>query len=95
MPDIIRDSAFGQIVRYVTKGKYFLYPEEKEDFDTQSYISGNIASASLAQEEKDEEAQSGTTATAAGTTSLAETAAPSTDAFDAVTMTPRHSSRGM
>ncbi|KAI9750306.1 MAG: 2,5-diamino-6-(ribosylamino)-4(3H)-pyrimidinone 5'-phosphate reductase [Chaenotheca gracillima] len=32
MSDIMRDAPFGQIVRLLTKNKYFKYPEEKEDF---------------------------------------------------------------
>ena len=30
MPDIIRDSAFGQVVRLLTKNRVFQYPEEKD-----------------------------------------------------------------
>ncbi|KAK0388633.1 hypothetical protein NLU13_4876 [Sarocladium strictum] len=32
MIDAIRDAPFGQIVRFVTKAKYFKYPEEKDGF---------------------------------------------------------------
>lgn len=32
MQAVIRDAPFGQLVRYVTKNKYFQYPEEKPDF---------------------------------------------------------------
>ncbi|KAJ5661577.1 major facilitator superfamily domain-containing protein [Penicillium maclennaniae] len=32
MQTVIRDAPFGQLVRYVTKNKYFQYPEEKPDF---------------------------------------------------------------
>lgn len=31
--DTVRDAPFGQIVRFVTKNKYFQYPEEKEGFE--------------------------------------------------------------
>ncbi len=30
--ELFRESAVGQIVRYVTKNRYLLYPEEKPDF---------------------------------------------------------------
>lgn len=32
MQAVLRESAFGQLVRLVTKNKYFQYPEEKADF---------------------------------------------------------------
>ena len=32
MADILREAPFGQIVRLLTRNKYFLYPEEKPDF---------------------------------------------------------------
>ncbi|KAJ5293367.1 uncharacterized protein N7443_009320 [Penicillium atrosanguineum] len=32
MQAVIRDAPFGQLVRFVTKNKYFQYPEEKPDF---------------------------------------------------------------
>lgn len=32
MKDALRDAPFGQLVRFLTKGKYFQYPEEKEGF---------------------------------------------------------------
>ncbi|KAJ5329466.1 hypothetical protein N7452_009856 [Penicillium brevicompactum] len=32
MEAVIRDAPFGQLVRYLTKNKYFQYPEEKPDF---------------------------------------------------------------
>lgn len=31
--DAIRDAPFGQLVRFLTKNKYFQYPEEKPDFE--------------------------------------------------------------
>ncbi|KAF2000257.1 multidrug transporter [Amniculicola lignicola CBS 123094] len=34
--DLVRDSPFGQILRYVTKNRVFLYPEEKPDFQCPS-----------------------------------------------------------
>lgn len=33
MEAAIRDAPFGQLVRYLTKNKYFQYPEEKPDFE--------------------------------------------------------------
>lgn len=33
MADIFRDSAVGQIIRYVTKNRYLQYPEEKSGFE--------------------------------------------------------------
>ena len=30
--DTLRESAVGQIIRYVTKNKYLVYPEEQEGF---------------------------------------------------------------
>lgn len=32
MSDLLRDSALGQLIRFATKNKTLLYPEEKEDF---------------------------------------------------------------
>ncbi|QPC78656.1 hypothetical protein HYE68_009408 [Fusarium pseudograminearum] len=32
MSDIIRDAPLGQLIRFVTRNKYFQYPEEKPDF---------------------------------------------------------------
>ncbi|KAK1237769.1 hypothetical protein MKX07_003605 [Trichoderma sp. CBMAI-0711] len=32
MADLIRDAPLGQVVRWVTRNKYFKYPEEREDF---------------------------------------------------------------
>ncbi|CAM1511189.1 Fc.00g087020.m01.CDS01 [Cosmosporella sp. VM-42] len=32
MADIIRDAPLGQLIRFVTRNKYFQYPEEKADF---------------------------------------------------------------
>jgi DHA1 family multidrug resistance protein-like MFS transporter len=32
MEAVIRDAPFGQLVRFITKNKYFQYPEEKPDF---------------------------------------------------------------
>lgn len=32
MSALIRDSALGQLIRYVTKNKVLLYPEERSDF---------------------------------------------------------------
>ncbi|KAJ5674148.1 major facilitator superfamily domain-containing protein [Penicillium macrosclerotiorum] len=32
MADVLRDAPFGQLVRFLTKKKYFQYPEEKPDF---------------------------------------------------------------
>jgi DHA1 family multidrug resistance protein-like MFS transporter len=32
MSDLIREAPFGQVVRWVTKNKYFQYPEEKPNF---------------------------------------------------------------
>ena len=32
MVDILREAPFGQIVRLLTRNKYFLYPEEQPDF---------------------------------------------------------------
>jgi DHA1 family multidrug resistance protein-like MFS transporter len=39
MADLIRDSAFGHCVRFVTKGKYFQYPEEKDPELWKKYVS--------------------------------------------------------
>lgn len=36
MEAVIRDAPFGQLVRYLTKNKYFQYPEEKPDFELPS-----------------------------------------------------------
>lgn len=55
MTDIIRDAAFSRIVRYVTRGKYFQYPEQKADFDAHSYFSSKPSSVLL---EKDDETPS-------------------------------------
>jgi DHA1 family multidrug resistance protein-like MFS transporter len=33
MAALIRDAPFGQIVRYFTKNRVFLYPEERSDFE--------------------------------------------------------------
>ena len=30
--ELFRESAVGQLIRYATKNKYLLYPEEREDF---------------------------------------------------------------
>lgn len=39
MSDLIRDAPFGQIVRWITKNKYFQYPEEKAGFELpQTYL---------------------------------------------------------
>lgn len=38
MYDLIRDSSFGQIVRYMTKNKYLQYSEEKEGFQHPHYF---------------------------------------------------------
>lgn len=46
MMDIIRDSAFGQTVRFVTKNKFFLYPEEKADFSWAPLVSINLVAMS-------------------------------------------------
>ncbi|PTB73033.1 MFS general substrate transporter [Trichoderma longibrachiatum ATCC 18648] len=32
MADLIRDAPMGQVIRWITKNKYFKYPEEREDF---------------------------------------------------------------
>jgi MFS transporter, DHA1 family, multidrug resistance protein len=32
MSDLLREAPFGQVVRFVTRNKYFQYPEEKPDF---------------------------------------------------------------
>ena len=32
MADILREAPFGQVVRWVTRNRYFKYPEEKPDF---------------------------------------------------------------
>jgi DHA1 family multidrug resistance protein-like MFS transporter len=32
MSDLIRDSAIGQIIRYATRNRYLLYPEERDGF---------------------------------------------------------------
>jgi DHA1 family multidrug resistance protein-like MFS transporter len=37
MYDIVRDSSFGQIVRYLTRNKYLRYVEESEDFEHPHY----------------------------------------------------------
>lgn len=39
MYGMVRDSPFGQIVRFVTKNKYFRYPEEQEGFTHPYYTS--------------------------------------------------------
>ena len=77
MADIIRDSKFGQIMRYVTRGKYFLYPEEKADFDALSYIGSTTSSGSPDHDEKDEETPSGTVTAGRAVTDYAETVSPS------------------
>ena len=82
MADIIRDSAFGQIVRYVTRGKYFLYPEEKVDFDVPSYIGSTTSPGSPDHDEKDEETASGTATARRAVTDYAETVTRSS-MFDA------------
>ena len=42
MSALLRDSAFGQTVRFFTKNKVFLYPEEREDFECPaSYNTGS------------------------------------------------------
>jgi len=32
MADLLREAPFGQVVRFLTRNKYFQYPEEKPDF---------------------------------------------------------------
>lgn len=39
MTDIIRDSAFGQIVRLFSRRKVLLYPEERPGFEADRYYS--------------------------------------------------------
>ena len=37
MADLVRDSAFGQLIRLATRNKYFLYEEEKAGFKVPNY----------------------------------------------------------
>lgn len=37
MNEIIRDAPFGQILRYVTRNRILLYPEERPDFQCPTY----------------------------------------------------------
>lgn len=75
MADIIRDSAFGQIVRYVTKGKYFQYPEERDSFPAHEYFSNNTTAGSV-EKENEGEASSGATTPRRAPTEYAATVAP-------------------
>lgn len=44
MNDIIRDAPFGQLLRYITKNKVLLYPEERPDFQCpMSYSQPDVA----------------------------------------------------
>ncbi|KAL8803464.1 MAG: hypothetical protein Q9182_003161 [Xanthomendoza sp. 2 TL-2023] len=40
MAELIRDTAFGHLVRLVTRGKYLQYPEDKDPSMWQTYVSG-------------------------------------------------------
>lgn len=62
-------------MRYVTRGKYFLYPEEKAAFDAPSYIGSTTSSGSPDHDEKDEKTPSGTATAGRAVTDYAETAA--------------------
>ena len=64
-------------MRYVTRGKYFQYPEEKRSFSAHEYFSENTACGSLEQEKKENEAPSGTTTPGRATIDYAEAVAPS------------------
>jgi hypothetical protein len=45
-PDILRDSALGQSIRFLTAHKFFPYPEEKSDFELPSSYKSSSASSS-------------------------------------------------
>jgi len=46
MSNILRDSAFGQAVRLVTRRKLFLYPEEEPGFEADRYYSSSSLTGS-------------------------------------------------
>lgn len=62
MSDLIRDSAFGQIVRALSGNKVFLYPEEKDPEVWTRYLdkkkSANLARTGTAEPEKQQEKDS-------------------------------------
>lgn len=59
MSDFFRDTPFGQVVRYVTRNRYFQYPEEKDPSIWTRYLdeqkSANLAK--LGQTEKPEDGE--------------------------------------
>jgi DHA1 family multidrug resistance protein-like MFS transporter len=58
MASVIREAAFGQLVRYLTKNKYFQYPEEKADFklpETWLRLLNDSDAATIADPEKTEQ----------------------------------------
>lgn len=64
MYDIIRDSIFGQIVRYVTKNKCLRYAEERKGFRHPHYVlerekpeTGNLAAAPSGGDRHDDTSQ--------------------------------------
>lgn len=65
MNDVLRDSPFGQIVRYLSKNKYFQYAEERDGFENPYYGSTTL--------QKETDIELPTTAASSNTT-LEETA---------------------
>ena len=45
MPEILRDSTFGQLVRLFMRRKVFLYPEEKPGFEADRFYSNSFSPA--------------------------------------------------
>ncbi|KAI9814886.1 MAG: hypothetical protein M1832_005614 [Thelocarpon impressellum] len=79
--DLVRESAFGQIARLVTRNKVFLYPEERADFELPSGYPGggdvvkhvpDSGGASKEDGEKSELPVTGTAVSTPGSSSVAD-----------------------
>ncbi len=57
MADLFREAPFGQLVRILSGNRFFLYPEEKEDFHCPHcyHVDGSQPSDKLAQQDLDSE----------------------------------------